>query len=72
MKKVLIVFGVICTFLFVMNIQIAVADVIHACVHPSNGKVRIVSGPDACTAPESYMAWNKEGLQGEQGPQGEQ
>lgn len=72
MKKVLIVSGVICVLLFVMSIQNAVADVIHACVHPSNGKVRIVSGPDACQGPEGYMTWNEEGPQGESGPAGPQ
>lgn len=47
------------------------ADVIEACVHKTNGNVRIVAATTACHATESRIQWNSEGPAGPPGPAGE-
>jgi hypothetical protein len=72
MKKVILVFGVVFTLLLVFGINSAVADIINACVHRTNGKVRIVSGPGDCKKTEHFQSWNEQGPQGHPGPAGPQ
>lgn len=43
---------------------------IHACAASRAGLVRIVDGPEDCTAAERYETWNREGPVGPQGPRG--
>jgi hypothetical protein len=45
------------------------AEEIFACVNPA-GQPRIVEDLDECKKNETKLWWNKEGIQGEQGPQG--
>lgn len=46
------------------------AGQIHACVHKSNGHVRIVGASVACTDNETAVDWNQLGSAGPTGPQG--
>jgi hypothetical protein len=69
MKKVLMELVLICLLLFGINNQsFATDNVIWACVHPSNGNVRIVNNAGDCKGPEIPFSWN---IVGPQGPQGE-
>jgi hypothetical protein len=34
------------------------ADLIHVCVHPGSGLIRVVGAPDACRPPEMPLTWN--------------
>ncbi|HEV7240998.1 MAG TPA: hypothetical protein VGQ36_17295 [Thermoanaerobaculia bacterium] len=47
------------------------AAVIEACVHKTNGNVRIVSATTVCHASETRIQWNSEGPAGPPGPAGE-
>ena len=51
------------------------ATQIHACVHDTNGKTRIVAPDEACMPSESPVDWaivGPQGPQGDPGPQGDQ
>lgn len=63
--------GVAAVFFFVGNASsLDGADEILACVHDSNGSVRIVESHSACRGSESPDGWNREGVPGEPGPAG--
>jgi collagen triple helix repeat protein len=46
--------------------------VIHACVHKSNGNVRVVNDAVACSSNETALNWNQDGPAGPQGSPGPQ
>jgi hypothetical protein len=75
MKKVLMELVLICLLLFGINNQSFAADnVIWACIHPTNGNVRVVGSIADCRVPEIGFSWNivgPPGPQGEQGPKGD-
>lgn len=48
------------------------SNVLHACVNPGNGNMRLVSSDTDCHANETFVEWNIEGPQGPPGPQGPQ
>jgi len=70
MKKVIVIFGVVFTLLFVFGIHSAVADIVKACVDRKKGKIRIVSGPGDCKRKEYFQTWNEQGPQGAPGSPG--
>jgi len=49
---------------------LADGDMIHACVNPNSGEIKIASGSDECKGNDYYLGWNKQGPPGPQGPQG--
>ena len=48
------------------------ADVIQGCYSNTNGNIRIVDQASQCRNTETSIEWNKQGIQGEVGPQGPQ
>jgi len=45
-------------------------NVIFACYHKNNGKIRIVEGPNDCRSSEMFISWNLVGRAGPPGPEG--
>ena len=52
--------------------QSTVADVIEGCYSNTNGNIRIVDQAAQCRSTETSIEWNKQGIQGDTGPQGPQ
>jgi hypothetical protein len=50
----------------------AATGTINACVSNNNGKITIVSATATCSAGDTLLTWNQQGIQGPAGPQGPQ
>ena len=70
MRRSFIAAGVILSLLVVISLQSYADDVIHGCIHKTNGKLRVVGSPNECKQTEIAIYWNKVGPQGEQGEPG--
>lgn len=55
-----------------MSLFVGSGEVIHACVDNDSGALRIVTAETVCNADETPLEWGVIGLEGPEGPQGEQ
>ena len=63
--------GVIATFMIThVFAQTADTNQIYACVHNTNGNVRVVTSSDSCKQQEKSIKWSIQGPPGPQGPAG--
>ena len=46
------------------NADESAPTLIHSCVNPASGEMKIVSGPSDCAKNEQYLSWNQQGPQG--------
>src|SRR5262245_6022800 len=61
---------VVCVWVVAGSTARAQSGVIHACVHRTNGQVRIGSATEGCKVPEVAVTWNVNGPIGATGPTG--
>lgn len=72
MKKLYITIAMIVGLLVATTVQVSAEDTICACIHKTNGKMRMVTEPSQCKTTENFVRWNVVGPEGPPGPQGEQ